>query len=93
MREDEKSLGAKGAAALSICESLLLALTDLNVISDEEAHGILTDVIVTHRQAAETSRTPGGHAAVAEIVQRIVDSDNGVARDVARPPTRRVNIH
>ena len=33
-----------GTAALNICESLLLALTDLKVISEENVRALLTDV-------------------------------------------------
>ncbi len=82
MTRHQRSIDVDGTAALGICESLLLALTDLKVISDEEARGILADVVVTHRQAAETSRAFGKHDDVANVVQRIIDNDNGVARDV-----------
>ena len=33
MQRDDPSIGAEGLAALGICESLLLALTDLKVIT------------------------------------------------------------
>ena len=58
-------------AALGICESLLLSLIDLKVISAEVAHGLLSDVITTHTNAAELSEASERHQAVAEIVQRI----------------------
>ena len=67
-----------GAAALGICESLLLALTDLKVISDEDVRGLLTDVATANTEAASGSQTPGQHHAVAEIVQRILDGKNGL---------------
>jgi hypothetical protein len=38
-------------AALGICESLLLALTDLKVISERDARDLLTDVATTHNEA------------------------------------------
>ena len=41
-----------GAAALGICESRLLALTDLKVISDEDVRGLLTDVATANTEAA-----------------------------------------
>ncbi len=88
MTRHERSIDADGTAALGICESLLLALTDLKIISDEEALGILGDVVTTHRQAAETLRTRGKHDDVADIVQCIIDSDNGIARSVLRPGMR-----
>ena len=69
---------AKGMAALGICESLLLALTDLNVISEEDVRGLLTDVATTHNEAASGSQTPEQHQAVVEIVQRILAGKNGL---------------
>jgi hypothetical protein len=62
----------EGLAALGICESLLLALTDLKVISERDARDLLTDVVDTHKEAAVLSQTPEKHRAVAMIVQRIL---------------------
>ena len=72
-------------AALGICESLLLSLIDLKVISAEVAHGLLSDVITTHTNAAELSEAPQKHQAVAEIVQRILIGTvgNGLGRNAA----------
>jgi hypothetical protein len=67
-----------GAAALGICESLLLALTDLKVISDEDVRSLLTDVATANSEAATTSQTPEQHHAVADIVQRILAGKNGL---------------
>jgi hypothetical protein len=76
---------SNGTAALGICESLLLALIDLKLISEKVAHDILSDVITTHTNAAELSETPQKHQAVAEIVQRIqigkVDNGLGDSRN------------
>ena len=63
---------AAGLAALGICESLLLALTDLKIVSDQDARGLLTDVVTTHNEAADTSETPEKHQAVVEVVRRIL---------------------
>jgi len=63
---------SEGLAALSICESLLLALTDLKVIGEQDARDLLTDVVVTHTEAAIGSKTPERHKAVAAIVERIL---------------------
>lgn len=38
---------ATALAALTICESLLLALTDLNLIAEAEVVGIVQDAITT----------------------------------------------
>jgi hypothetical protein len=68
---------AEGAAALGICESLLLALTDLKIISEKDARDLLTDVLTTHTKAP-ASQTSDKHQAVIEIVQRILAGKNGV---------------
>ncbi len=67
-----------GTAALGICESLLLALTDLKVVSEEDVRGLLTDVATANSQAAQSSREPEMHRAVAEIIERILAGENGV---------------
>jgi hypothetical protein len=62
----------EGASALAVCESLLIALIDLQLISDRAAHDLLSDVISTHDNAAQLSDAPEKHRAVAEIVRRIL---------------------
>lgn len=47
---------ADGTAALGICKSLILALTDLKIISEKDVRGLLTDVASTHTEAAGASR-------------------------------------
>lgn len=69
---------ADGSAALGICESLLLALTDLKIITERDARDLLTDVATSHDEAATTSQTPDRHHAVTAIVQRILAGKNGV---------------
>ena len=69
---------AEGMAALGICESLLLALTDLKIISEKDARDLLTDVATTHDEAASASQTPERHQAVIAIVERILAGKNGV---------------
>ncbi len=69
---------AEGMAALGICESLLLALTDLKIISDKDARDLLTDVATAHHEAAATSQTPQKHQAVVAIVESILAGKNGI---------------
>jgi hypothetical protein len=69
---------ADGTAALGICESLLIALTDLKVITERDARELLTDVATSHQEAAAQSATPDTHEAVVAIVQRILAAKNGV---------------
>jgi hypothetical protein len=78
MTKHAQSHDAEGKAALGICESLLLALIDLNVISEGDVRDLLADVATTHNEAAAGSRTPEQHQAVVEIVHRILAGKNGV---------------
>jgi len=78
MTEQARFNDANGMAALGICESLLLALTDLKIISQQDARDLLTDVATTHSEAASTSQAPEKHQAVVEIVQRILAGKDGV---------------
>jgi hypothetical protein len=61
-----------GVAALSICESLLLALIDRAVISEQVAHDLLTDVLAAHTEAAALSSSPEEHEAVVRTVKRML---------------------
>jgi hypothetical protein len=51
---------AAGLAALGICESLLIALRELKIISEQETRDLLTDVAATHKEAAHTARARPG---------------------------------
>lgn len=74
----DKHQDADGTAALGICESLILAMTDLKIMSEEEARAVLADVAETHREAASNAGSPERHRAVVAIMQRILDGKNGV---------------
>jgi hypothetical protein len=53
-REDDAmdgDSGAAGLAALAICESMLLSLTENKLIDDHEARAILKDAAAAHRSA------------------------------------------
>ena len=78
MTEHARLNDADGSAALGICESLLLALTDLKIITEQDARDLLTDVATSHDETAATSLSPAGHRAIVEIVQRILAGKNGV---------------
>lgn len=78
MTEQVRFDGSEGIAALGICESLLLALTDLKLISEEGARDLLTDVATAHDEAADASQSPKQHQAVSEIIRRILAGKNGV---------------
>ena len=69
---------AAGYAALAICESLLLALTDLKIMAEQDARDLLTDAAAAHRQASGNSPTPGLNDAVAAIIERILAGKNSL---------------
>ena len=78
MTEHVRLIDADGTAALGICESLLLALTDAKILTEEDARDLLTDVVSSHLDAADGSASPGEHEAVMAVVQRILAGKNGV---------------
>ena len=65
-----------GAAALSICESLLIALNDLKIIDGRELRAILQDAAETHHNAVPGSSNPDEHRAIASLISRIMDGKN-----------------
>jgi hypothetical protein len=67
-----------GAAALSICESLLIALNDLEIIDDKETRAVLQDAAESHRNAMPGSPNPDEHRAIADLIDRIVEGKNSV---------------
>ena len=72
---------AVGLAALSICESLLLSLTDLKVIDSTEATSILKDAATAHLGAMAEAETPESHQAAADVIERIIKGRNSVRHD------------
>jgi hypothetical protein len=69
--------GAAGLAALSICEAILLSLTENGVIDEAEAKGILTDAAEAHRGVAPpTDGHAGLHVAAAALIEAIRDGRN-----------------
>jgi hypothetical protein len=69
---------ADGTAALGICESLLIALTEGKIIAEQDARDLLTDVLTSHQEASVKSTSPEMHHAVIAIMQRILASKDGV---------------
>jgi hypothetical protein len=73
--------GAAGLAALAICESTLLSLTDNGLIDEAEAKAILADAAAAHRGAAALADgAGGGHAAAAALIEAILQGGDGVRR-------------
>lgn len=69
-----------GTAALSICEALLLALNDRNILPEREIVGILRDAAAAHENAANEGDAPSLNAAVAVLINKIIDGGNSVRR-------------
>lgn len=67
-----------GRAALSIVESLLLCLSDLKLVTEDEVVGVLTDAAETHRSAAGDVETQRRHVAVADLITAILKGGNSV---------------
>jgi hypothetical protein len=75
-----RTLDVSGVAALAICESLLLALNDRNILPRHKIVGILRDA------SAANSCDPGGdgkaelRTAVAALINSILAGGNSVRR-------------
>ncbi len=71
--------GAAGLAALSVCESILLSLTENGIIDEGEARAILEDAAATSRGAAPPADVAdGGHREAAALIERILKDGNSV---------------
>ncbi|KIN71895.1 hypothetical protein [Sulfitobacter guttiformis] len=69
-----------GIAALSICESLLLALNDANILPEREIMGILEDAASAHENEGGSYTEIESHKAVAALIKSIISSGNSVRR-------------
>jgi hypothetical protein len=69
-----------GTAALAICESLLLALNDRNILPEPEILGILRDAAAAHENDPGLDGQGDLHAAVAALITRIIAGGNSVRR-------------
>jgi hypothetical protein len=70
---------ATGLAALSLCESILLSLTEGRIVSEAEAKAILEDAAKAHREAVPLSDGAGeDHAEAAALLEAIIAHGNSV---------------
>ncbi|WP_054006473.1 hypothetical protein [Cypionkella psychrotolerans] len=69
-----------GTAALAICESLLLALNDRNILPEREIVGILRDAASAHSNDAGEDGQAELHTAVATPINGILAGGNSVRR-------------
>lgn len=71
---------AAGCAALAICESLLLALTELKVLDDHDARGVLEDAAAAHRGVESTAPDAAVHNEAAHIIEHILSIRSALPR-------------
>lgn len=69
-----------GMAALTICEALLLALNDANILPEKEIMGVLKDAATTHENAVGSEAHTGQHRAAAALIRGIIAGGNSVRR-------------
>lgn len=69
-----------GNAALAICESLLLALNDRNILPEREIVGILQDAAAAHANDSAHDGQEEMHKAVAALINAILAGGNSVRR-------------
>lgn len=58
-------------AALSICEALLLAMNDRDLLPKHEIAGVLRDAAATHENANGSEINQESHAAAANLINEI----------------------
>jgi hypothetical protein len=68
----DKNPAAAGHAALSICESLLLALGELKVLGESDVRGILEDAAATHRGAANATKDAALQRDAAKLIEQVL---------------------
>lgn len=72
--------GAAGHAALAICESMLLSLTESKIIDEAEARAILEDAATAHRNTlpAVTGSGTTANQEAAALIEAILAGGNSV---------------
>lgn len=69
-----------GMAALSICEALLLAMKDLQVLPEHEIAGVLRDAAAFHENADGTGSDAESHHAAASLIHQILANGNSARK-------------
>jgi hypothetical protein len=69
-----------GVAALTILESLLLALNDSKVLPEREIVGILKDAAAAHDNVSAGHENGQLHRAVSALINAIIEGGNSVRR-------------
>ncbi|MFY2824139.1 hypothetical protein [Ruegeria sp. MALMAid1280] len=63
-----------GMAALSICEALLLAIKDRELLPEHEIVGVLRDAAAAHEAAVGNNDEKDMHQAAAALINQIIAS-------------------
>jgi hypothetical protein len=79
---DISDCDASGMAALSICESLILAMGDLKIMGENDAVGVISDAANAHRNASGSPKEIARHLEAAAILDRIIAGGNSIRRPV-----------
>ena len=74
----DRKAEAAGLAALAICESLLLSLTESKLLGTGEARSILEDAATANRNAIPLASDGTNHAAAASVIELILAGGNSV---------------
>ena len=74
---DQKDIAA-GHAALAICESLLLSLTESKILNFHEARSVLEDAAAAHRNAIHLDADGERHKAAAEVIELMLAGSDSV---------------
>jgi hypothetical protein len=69
---DTTHKSAAGHAALSICESLLISIRELQVMSEQDVRDLLEDAATTHHEASRDSDEADLHEEVAIVIERFI---------------------
>lgn len=77
MTSEIKNLAA-GCAALAICESLLLALTEAKVLDGHDVRGVLEDAATAHRDSESAALDAAVHREAAHMIERIITSHSAL---------------
>ena len=70
--------GAAGHAALAICKSMLLSLTENKIIDEAEAKAILEDAAAAHRNSIPLLADGAAHDEAATVIEAILKGGNSV---------------
>ena len=71
---------AAGLAALSICESLLIALVEKGILGVEEACAALEDAAAAHQGSEHSDRSATRHSMACQIIERLITQVGAASR-------------